>query len=197
MLTPRARQGLLLLIATTMALLVGCERKPPAPAPVALASMPAIVLNTPEDTTRSVLLCLQARLRAVARHDERSAELHLEQLQKLAATTMIEEAFARMPPLKAVVGDDLIEGLVNMWGAAIAYYADGLQLERVRRTSTAPSKVSVVVPASGPDDDALIQVTCVREDDDRWRVSRIEFVAETPTSQPVPPPVSQPASPPS
>jgi hypothetical protein len=194
------RGWLALPVVATMAAVMGCERKPAAPAPVPSASVPEVTLSTPEDAARSVLTCLQAHLQAVARDDQQAAKACLEKLRTVAAVTAIEQEFARWPRYKTVIGEDLIEGYVSNWAAAIAYYAgitakdnEGFHFDQMRRSSEAPSKVAVVVPASGPNDDALIQVTCVREDGAVWRVARIEFVTELPTALPRSQPTSQPS----
>ncbi|MFQ5806073.1 MAG: hypothetical protein ACE5I3_06455 [Phycisphaerae bacterium] len=184
---------MLLILAATAAPL-GCENQPARPLAVPAGVAPEVVLKTPEDAARSALTCLQADLRAIRNRDEQAAKACLEKLRRVAAVTTIEQTLARMPQFKTIVGDDAIKGFINNWGATIAYYAAGLQLEQMRRVSESASRVGVVVPASGPEDDALIQVTCVRGADDLWRVSRIEFVVETPTARPARPPATQPAS---
>ena len=185
---------ILLLMAMAAAALVGCESRPGEPAlPPGPGELPAIVLETPEDAARSVLTYLQADLQAVARRDRQAERECFEKLRAVASVTTIERSFAGLPQFKAVIGDDLVDGYLSNWGATVAYYAEGFHFDRMRRASQTPSKVAVVVPASGLDDDALIQVTCVREDDNQWRVSRIEFVVESPTARSVSQPASQPS----
>lgn len=191
----RGRLGLLLAVAVG---LIGCEPGSEVPAPTAAGELPAVVLDTPEDTARSTLLRLQAHLRAIARQDEAATRECLAQMRTLVAAASIKRTLARRPRFSVLVGDDPIEGYIDNWGAAIAYYAgvsggdDSFHFERMHRISETPARVAVGVPASGPDDDALIQVTCVREDDGLWRVSRIEFAVETTSTRPASPPASQP-----
>jgi hypothetical protein len=184
----------LLPLLVTLAALFGCEGRPAERVlPPVPGELPEVVLQTPEDATRSVLTCLQADLRAVAHHDKPAQTECLEKLRTVAADTAIQQEFAKWPQFKAVAADDLIEGYINNWAAAIAYYGEGFHFGRMRRASETPSGVAVVVPASGPEDEALIQVTCVREDGGLWRVSRIEFVVESPTARPASQPGSQPS----
>ena len=192
MTTPRARACLLLPLVAVAAL-VGCENKPAESGSATSRNLPQITLTTPEDAARTALSFLRADLRATARHDEETAEACLEQMRTVVSTKALEEVFARLPRFKVLVGGDVVKGCVNNWAAVIAYYAEGLHFEQMRRVSETRAKVAVVVPASGPEDQALIQVTCVRDDDSLWRVLRVEFVVEAPATRPAPPPPTQPA----
>jgi hypothetical protein len=108
------------------------------------------------------------------------------------ATAEIEKTLSRLPHFANLLGEDLVAGYIRNWGAAIAYYAEDFHFDRMRRTTSTPASVSVVVPASGPQDDALIQVTCLARSDSTWHVLRIEFITESATaaaaSQPAPEP---------
>jgi hypothetical protein len=174
------------------AALVGCEGKPAQPAlPPKPGELPEVVLKTPEDAARSALVYLRADLRAVAHRDRQTEEKCLERLRTIAALAAIEQEFAKQPQLKGVVGEPPVEGYITNWAAAIAYYAEGFHFDQMRRSSETPAEVAVVVPASGPEDDALIQVSCIREDDGPWRVSRIEFIVEPAITRPASQPASQ------
>lgn len=153
-----------------------------------------MILDTPENAARSVLLCLQAELRAAANRDSQVAEACLEQMLSMVAAENIEKVLRRMPQFTAFLGGDLIEEYVRNWGSAVAYYAEGFRFEDMRCSVNSPARVAVVVPAAGPEDEALIQVTCLRRDDGTWRVSRVEFTTDSAASTPVPPPTTQPAS---
>ncbi len=179
------RRCLVVLVVVAAAALVGCESKLAEPTlSPAPGELPEVVLETPEDAAYSALNCLQSNLRAAAHRDKQAEKESLERLRTVAAVRAIEQELAKWPQFEAVVGDDLIDGYLNNWAAAIAYYAEGLHFDRMRRASEGPSRVAVVVPASGPEDDALIQVISVRENDGRWRVLRIEFVVGSPTARP-------------
>lgn len=188
-------RGRLALPAVVVAVaLMGCENRPPEPAATLPDDWADTVLKTPEDAARNVLTYLQAELRARARHDEQTVRACAEKLRALAAVKTIEQTLARLPQFKTLVGDDAVQGYVDNWGATIAYYAEGLHLEQMRRAAQSNAKVAVIVPASAPDDDALIQVTCVNEGDQLWRIARIEFVVEPPAAAPTSQAALQPAS---
>jgi hypothetical protein len=189
---PRARTGPFLLIVAAAIVLPGCGQSPSRTAPRPAPELPAVTLDTPENAARSALLCLQAELRASANHDEKTAAAALERLEAIVATDETKAALSRVPQFETLLGEDLIDGYIHNWGSTIAYYAEGLQLERMRRVTHTSGKVAVVVPATGPEDDALIQVTCVRGDGDGWHVSRIEFITKNTTSAPAPPLASEP-----
>jgi hypothetical protein len=179
------RGSLIVLMVMAATALIGCEGRPAEPRlPPKPGPLPEVVLETPEDAARTALEYLRADLRAVAHRDGQIEEACIERLRTIAAVAAIEQELARWPQFKAVLGDDPIEGYIDNWAAAIAYYAEGFHFDQMRRDFETPSKVAVVVPASGPEDDALIQVTCIREDDGPCRVSRIEFVVEAPTTRP-------------
>jgi hypothetical protein len=186
------RKGARLLMILAIGALVGCENNPPSSALRPPPELPVVALDTPENAARSALLGLQAQLRAIANNDPQAAQEALNQLRSLVAVEAVQRMLNRMPQFKTLFGDDLIEGYINNWGATIAYYAEGFHFDRMRRGFVAASKVAVLVPASGRDDTALIQVTCLRQDDGTWRVSRIEFVTLGTTSAPQP--ATQPAS---
>jgi len=176
--------------------LMGCESRPPEPAAALPDDWAYTVLKTPEDAVRNLLTCLQADLHARARGDEQTVRNCDAKLRTLAAANTIEQTIARLPQFETLVGEDAVQGYLDNWGATIAHYADGLHLDQMRRASESRTKVAIIVPASAPDDEALIQVTCVDQGDRLWRVSRIEFVVEpvavTTTSQTAAPPASQP-----
>jgi hypothetical protein len=172
----------------------GCDNPPAPPVLPPPGEVPEVVLETPEDAARSVLACLQTELRARAHQDESVANACLEKLRSAVAAQSLAQTIARMPQFKPALGDDVVEGFIHNWGAAIAYYAEGLHLEQMRRSASSGSVAAVVVPASGAEDDALIQLTCQRGSDDLWRVSRIEFVTEAPSRPVTSQPRSEPAS---
>ncbi len=188
----------LIVFRTTLSILVlgavlsGCDNSRTKSASRPAPELPAVALDTPEAAARCVLTGLQAELRAVASGDQELAQAALEQLRSMVAAEAIEKRLNRMPQFEGLLGADLIAGYIRNWGSTIAYYAEGFRFERMRRVTDTPAKVSLVVPASGPADDALIQVTCLRQDDGTWRVSRIEFVGETTTTAPVSQPAPEP-----
>jgi predicted small lipoprotein YifL len=185
-----------MLVATVALTLAGCEK----PAPTVLPppdAVPEVNLDTPEDAARSALTLLRSELRAIAQQNEQAADDCLAKLRTLVAVQTIDQRLARLPQFKVVVGGDVIEGYLENWAAAVAYYTEGLHLEQMRRGAQSSTRAAVVVPASGPEDQALIQITCIREDDGLWRVSRMDFVTAFPASQPASQATSQAASQPS
>ncbi len=138
-----------------------------------------VVLTTPEDAARSVLLAIQAELRACAHEDLETAELLREQLRSISTADRIDRQLARLPRFKTMLGEDLVAGYIRNWGSKIAYYAEGIHFDRLRRGAEDAKAVAVIVPASGREDDALIQVLCLLQDDNTWRIARIEFITQT------------------
>ena len=187
-----ARNGLIFSILAAAAVISGCDNAPPGSASRPAPELPPITLDTPENAARTVLVCLRAELRAVANCDEQTAEASVEQLRSMVATEAIEKVLSRVPQFEGLLGEDLVKGYIRNWGSTIAYYAEGFHLDRMRRAVDTPAKVSVVVPATGPEDDALIQVTCVPGSNDGWRIMRVEFITETATSATTSQPASEP-----
>jgi|GEM_PF-3506100 len=189
-----ARLSSITALGALMIVVGACERQPPALVQLPPGEAPVIDLAAPENAAKTALLSLQAELRAVANEDEETSRTAFDQLRYLIDDESVFEMLNRTPRYKALLGEDLIKGLIENWGSAIAYYAEGLHLDQMRRLSESASKVLVVVPASGAHDDALIQVTCVFSDDDSWHVSRIEFVRPDDVIEPAAPAGSQPTS---
>ena len=193
--TSGSRGGIIiaLMVAVCVVGLTGCggATKPvvkPPPGDV------KVDLTTPENATRTVLLTIQAELRACAHDDMEAAEKLREQLLAISTADSIGHQLARLPRFKAMLGEDMVKGYIRNWGSKIAYYAEGLHFDRWRRGAADEETVAVIVPASGPDDDALIQVLCLRQKDNNWHVARIEFVTPTLAAAAESQPGSQPAT---
>ncbi|RMF75076.1 MAG: hypothetical protein D6744_13850 [Planctomycetota bacterium] len=179
--------GAALLIATT-----GCE-KPPGDK---IDPLPPSADETasPEAAARAVLTCIQEEIRAVAARDHEQVRKCRARLLGLAAADRIEESFRKAPIYRMLVGTDVLRGYVEDWGATIAWYADGLRLDEMRRdpAKSSDDDVTLLTPATGEGDSALISVRCVKAADGAWRVWRIEFAdANPPTSAPA----TKPATP--
>lgn len=198
-----------LMLPAVAAGLVGCEGRPNAsPPPPEL--IPTVQLETPEDAARSALRCIQAELRAVAERNEPLAQACHDQLCTAVASSAVSPALRQTLRLRGLTDSEQVRQLADHWVAALNYYAEGFRLEQARRAGPphagedrltelgyagrAGTLAEVLVPASGPDDDALIRLTCVREADGRWRIARIDFAGPSATTQ-QPAQASQPASP--
>lgn len=193
----RARYGLILSLVAAGAALPACDNSQPPSASLPAPRPPAVALDTPEQAARSVLTGLQAELHAVAHDDQESSAAALKELRSIVDAEAIQRRLARAPRFGGLLGGkDQVEGYIQNWGSMIAYYAEGFRFERMRRVADTSATARLVVPASGPEDDALIEVTCLRQDDATWRVSRIEFgsptTSSTPATQPLSPPPSEP-----
>lgn len=177
----------------------GCRRA--APPRGSTIQPPALRLDTPEHATRSLLTGLAALHQAIADDDADGVKACRKTLRSVVAREELIGLIDLHPRIKLAITDgtnadeaELVDGMVRNWASATSYYIDGVHLDRMFRAAAAGAqragRVAVVVPASGPKDDALIQVTCVRGRDGQWRILRVEFVAEatpmTPASQSAP-----------
>lgn len=166
-------------LGALLILFAGC--RPSASA--SSAALPPVDQSTPEAVTRSALETIRAELKAVAAHDRAAAERAREQLARLAAAREILKSLEGSPRFKTALGDKPLRGYTDLWGATIAYYADGLALDAARRAKSSDDGKSVVVhvPAEAGDSRAVISVSCVLGDDGGWRVRQIVF-AGAPTA---------------
>ena len=171
---------------TVLFLLAGCQRNTTGLPELPPAEIPPLMPGTPEDSTQTVLLTLQADLRAAAAGDEATRKKALDQLRYMSAEQELMQGLNRMPQYEALLGKDLIGGFIDNWAAIVSYYAEGFHFDRMHRVFDATAhmndkqrEVRVVVPASSPGDEALIQVDCVYDEGtDRWLVMRIGFLAK-------------------
>ena len=161
----------------------GCGSSPATLTERPPANVPPVLWGTPEDAAQTVLLTLQTQLRAAAHHDAETGKKALAQMHYLVAKEDLMRGLKRMPQYKALLGEDLIEGLVDNWAATISYYAEGFRFDQMQRDfessamiNGTPTEVHVVVPAQGANDEARIQVNCLYEESgDRWLVARVGF----------------------
>ena len=178
-----------LAVALLAVVLSACDGRPDSSnsvADVPSAGELYVDLTTPENAARSILLCLVAERRAIARDDKPTALHCRQELQSLAAKEEITRRLRGHPQVSDLSDEQVLDQFTRTWGAIIGYYVEGLDLDRMRRVSlseTSP-EASVLVPARGADDAALIRVKCVRSEDKLWRVAAVGFQAEGATSQP-------------
>ena len=152
-----------------------------------------IVLKTPPDTARTLLLLLRAQLHASAGRDR--AALHRAQEQTADQVLARDEILARYHTLagRAALEDSrALDNLVENWAAIVAFYADGFEFERMRQVSPPNEGLTAVVdvPARGPHDQTILRIGCLRGKDEQWRVTSLAFATAEPAtplaSQPVP-----------
>ncbi len=178
-----------LAVALVAAMLSACDSRPGSSNSASDAQSTGelhVDLTTPEEAARSTLLCLVAERRAIARDDE-PAELRCRQeLQSLVAKEEIIRRLRGHPHVSDLSDEQVLDQFTRTWGAIIGYYLEGLELDRMRRVSLSgtTAEASVLVPARGVGDAALIRVKCVRGEDKLWRVAAVGFQAEGATSQP-------------
>jgi len=162
-----------LALGAVLVLFAGCQPSTNSPA----AALPPIDQATPEAVARSVLETVRAELKAVAAHDRAAAERARERLVQLAAAHEILKSLEGSPRFKTVLGDNPLRGYTDLWGATLAYYADGLALDAVSRAKTSEDgrTAAVHVPATGEGSRAVIEIACVRGNDGLWRVREVLF----------------------
>lgn len=166
----------------------GCGRAaPPAHKHSPPTSLPAgeeLRLDSPQLTARTLLILLREELRAI-RLGDRSAQLRCrQQLERLADRATILQRFASTPQVKMLLGEDLVAGVINQWGATIAFYAEGLELDQIAEPAASTSTMQPtaglrqVVRVRGhgkAGEPAWIHVHCVLGEDGLWRVTHVDF----------------------
>lgn len=143
----------------------------------AAVALPPIDYSSPEAVARSTLETLRVEIAAAAERDLAAARKARSQLDLLAAKREIEREFRMAPHFKSVLGEDPMRGYIDLWGAVIAYYADGIELDALARASAEQDRSPAVVrvPARSDGRSATIELECVRGDDGLWRVKRVGF----------------------
>lgn len=178
-------------LAVLAALLPGCQRPPP-PDAVGPGSPPPdqfhVVTTDPHDLTRTLLIGLQARLRAIRQRNPAAAAAYQERLRDALAEREIARQFESHPSKRFLVGPDLADGILRTWAAAIAYYAEGLDFATLQPLGP-PASASAETPraafrirARGRDDQAWIRVVAVRQPDGRWGAVELDFWNEPPAA---------------
>jgi hypothetical protein len=191
------RGALLGLWSASLLFVLACR---PAPTPgsddavrqEAATRVPASV-DTPEVAARTLLRGIQEELRALRRNDRRLASAFHEHLRAAVHEAAVAERFNKAPHYRLLLGQgDVTDRITGVWAADLAYYAEGLHFERMRVVGgdgSAPvDTVLVLVPGSGRDDEAWIELTCVRRSDGTWGVSGIDFASGPPAEAGAPPP---------
>jgi len=161
-----------LLIA--LAALSACRKHGPQHASSKPVAMPAVDRSTPETIAASALHCIAAELDAIARGDTVAAEKLHAALLSLADTVAIRQFVAADPRYEALLGDDPVAGMADLWEASVAYYVRGVDYATLRRTAVNGKRASVSVAARGVDDTATIKIVCGQTAAGDWRIERIE-----------------------
>ena len=191
---PRCRVALAV-FAALAALLPGCQRPPPPDAVGAPSPPPdqfRVVATDAQDLARSLLIGLQARLRAIRQRNPAAAAAYQDRLRDALAEREIARQFESHPSKRFIVGPDLADGILRTWAAAIAYYAEGLDFATLQPIGP-PASASAETPraafrirARGRDDQAWIRVVTVRQPDGRWGAVELDFLAEAPAGAATP-----------
>jgi hypothetical protein len=137
------------------------------------------VLDTPEDAARALLQLLHGHLQAIAHGDRKLADRYRDRVARdVAARDDILARYRSVAGRFAQEESRALAGLIENWAAIIAYYADGLELDRMKRgaASLEAGRAVVDVPARGPEDRAVIRVACLRDKQAQWRATGIELV---------------------
>lgn len=153
-----------------------------------------VTRDTPEATSDSLLRLLRAHLDAVARHDREAATSALGQAVWHVAARDEIVARQRMQPVSRPIAElEVLQRCVESWAAMISYYDEfEIDAARVLGRANAPEQL-VRLPCHAPDDDAELELTCVRRDDNTWRVRALTFAPQAaalaaaesrPTTQP-------------
>jgi len=156
----------------------GCRRESPPPATLPAGVQVAIKVDTPTDAVRSLLELLTEHLHAIARHDRLAAAAYRNLVaEKLTARQHIMTRYREIARPFDKDEATVLRTISESWATIIAYYADGIEWERISLTGLAhdADEAVVDVPAHGPDDDALIRVACERDDKGKWSVSALEL----------------------
>lgn len=175
------------LVTLCAAIVAGCERPAASSRNSGAQSAPteqAVRLDSPQQTAHTLLTLLREELRAIRRGDRDAQRRCHQQLEQVADRDSIQRRFARTPQVKMLLGEDVVAGVIGQWGATIAYYAEGLELEALQETAaSAPS----THPAPGREQEvrvrgrgkagepAWIRVRCVQGTDGLWRVTHMDF----------------------
>lgn len=166
-------------VALVSAFNPGCGPAPVSATAPVRASEVTVALSTPEEAARSMLSLVQAELRARRAGDAAEADRIRARMIEVASAKGIEDRFTAHPRFRGLVGDDPVRSLADIWGATIAYYAEGIDFATLRvdpRLAPGEAKrADVLVQARGKDDAANIRVQCHRDPDGLWRIVQVSF----------------------
>lgn len=195
------RKACLLVLVAASAGLPACV--PPPKQPLPAVSLP-ITQATPGDAAQGLLRCFQEELRAL-RGGERLEADAWRDLARRFVDQQHAEAVRRKPALASVMGKDPVNTWLGYWSAATAYYISDVSFaaQQVELAQSDPNRATVLFPARGAGDEALLRVRLHRIGDN-WFVRAVGFLPPTarfPASQaatapqPDPPPAAAPLVP--
>lgn len=156
----------------------GCRREDAIPPDYAVPPPRSakIRLDTPQQAARSLLLLLQEHLQAVARDEEFVAIQSRDQIVwHILAQRDVMSQYEANPYAYRHDRVGIQNTLVENWAATIAFYAEGLDFDGIESIHGSVSRAAVRVPARHGDDQASIEVACVLDDNEEWRVLAIDF----------------------
>ncbi len=149
----------------------GCARQTPTTNPTPTE----VVLNSPKEAARSLMLAFQAQLHAAWNNDHRAADFYRDEIaNRIAAREYLQ---ARQGGRDEQERETLLKTLVDNWASIVAYYIDGVDLDHMLvGPGGTPNSVVVTMPASGPQDQTTIQILTMAGPDQQWRVAAVQFV---------------------
>lgn len=171
-----------------------------APEKLPANEIPVVDLATPQDASRTILMLIQAELKAIALGDRASLVAIRERELQAVDLAGIRSNLNQNARLQNALGENPALGLVNIWGAMIAYYTDIIEYDGATKIpGTSPDSMTLRVPARSKTSETQIDVVTLRGADGLWRVTRIGFAPKAaekltiPLNQP-PAAESQPAT---
>lgn len=139
--------------------------------------MPVVNRQSQHELAVSALQLIKAHLDAVAQRDAALANQALDRLVEICDAPTIRKELEVNRQIGAVLGKDIVRGLVENWAATVAYYIDGAVLSELSGMfeGASDSIATVNVRAKGAEGDAIIRVKCARKPDGQWALLRIDL----------------------
>ncbi len=151
----------------------------------------SVALGSPREAALSVLRCIKLLRAAHLNDDLPAVNYYREHLADMAARESIVRRYERIVRGRVADPDLIVARYVQGWEAIVAYYLDGLALERAEVVGdpAAAAAVHVHVPADAAGGPAIIRLECVRNAAAQWHVARIDFAPPATVSEPATGPV--------
>lgn len=102
------------------------------------------------------------------------------------ATAQISKQYQLRAHSLGMTDDYVLGEILDNWGSLIAYYSEGLELDRAIAPLADPAsrQTGVLVPAYAADSRTVLELECACGGDGLWRVCRIGFAPKPTTIQP-------------